>query len=98
MTAATLSRLPLSAGGALAGSMARGGLWAAALAIDGGYWLIRQYMRAPVAVSCVVAVTGFSVLAGANALFMQPERHPAPLFFGLFSGKTSDRWGWLEPL
>ena len=81
MTAATLSRLPLSAGGALAGSVARGGLWIVAVAIDAGYWLVRQFMRAPVAVSCVAAVAGFSLLAGGNALFMQTERHPAPLFF-----------------
>jgi len=25
-------------------------------------------------------------------------RHLQDLFFGLFSGKTDDRWGWLEPL
>jgi peptidoglycan hydrolase-like protein with peptidoglycan-binding domain len=81
MTAATLSRLPLSAGGALAGSVARGGLWIVAAAIDGGYWLIKQFLRAPIAVSCVAAVAGFSMLAGGNALFMQTERHPAPLFF-----------------
>jgi peptidoglycan hydrolase-like protein with peptidoglycan-binding domain len=28
-----------------------------------------------------VAVAGFSILAGSNALYFQPERHPAPLFF-----------------
>jgi len=81
MTAATLSRLPLSAGGALAGSLARGGLWTMAFLIDAGYWAAGRFMRAPVAISCVIAITGFSVLAGSNALFLQNGRHPAPLFF-----------------
>lgn len=81
MTAATLSRLPLVAGGTLLGSLGRGAFWAAARAMDFGFWGIAQFMRAPVAVSTVVVIVGFSALAGANALYFQRERHPAPLFF-----------------
>jgi peptidoglycan hydrolase-like protein with peptidoglycan-binding domain len=81
MTAATLSRLPLTAGGALAGSLARGGLRMLAILIDAGYWALGRFMRAPVAISCTAAVAGFSLLAGGNALFLQTDRHPAPLFF-----------------
>ena len=81
MTAATLSRLPISAGGALAGSLARGARWSLAHAMELAAWGLAQFMRAPVAITCVVAITGFSVLAGSNALFMQTGRHPAPLFF-----------------
>jgi peptidoglycan hydrolase-like protein with peptidoglycan-binding domain len=81
MTAATLSRLPLVAGGTLLGSLGRGAFWAAARAMDFGFWGIAQFMRAPVAVSTVAVIVGLSALAGANALYFQHERHPAPLFF-----------------
>lgn len=81
MTAATLSRLPLMAGGTLVGSVGRGGFWTATRLLDLGFWAAGQFMRAPVAVSAVVAVVGLSAIAGANALYFQHERHPAPLFF-----------------
>ena len=81
MTAATLSRLPLVAGGTLLGSLGRGGFWTATRLLDVGFWGIGQFMRAPIAISAIVAVVGFSAIAGANALYFQHERHPAPLFF-----------------
>ena len=81
MTAATLSRLPLSAGGALAASLVRGGLWTVAALIDAASWAAARFMKAPVAISCIIAVGGFSLLAGSNALFLQSGHHPAPLFF-----------------
>ncbi|HTJ57016.1 MAG TPA: peptidoglycan-binding domain-containing protein [Devosiaceae bacterium] len=81
MTAATLSRLPLSAGGAVAGSFARGGVWTLTHLVDMGYWSVAQFMRAPLAISSVAVVAGLSVLAGSNALYFQTHRHPAPLFF-----------------
>jgi peptidoglycan hydrolase-like protein with peptidoglycan-binding domain len=81
MTAATLTRLPLVAGGTLLGSLGRGAFWAAARVMDFGFWAVARFMRAPVAVSTVTVVVGLSALAGANALYFQHERHPAPLFF-----------------
>ncbi|MDR3475217.1 MAG: peptidoglycan-binding domain-containing protein [Devosia sp.] len=81
MTAATLSRLPLAAGEAFAGSLARGVAWTLARASELGQLGLAQFMRAPIAITCVAAITGFSILAGSNALFLQTERHPAPLFF-----------------
>ena len=81
MTAATLSRLPLVAGGTLLGSLGRGGFWTATRLLDVGFWGVGQFMRAPIAISAVIAVVGFSAIAGANALYFQHERHPAPLFF-----------------
>src|SRR3569623_478032 len=81
MTAATLSRLPSSAGGALAGSLARGGYWTITRLVDFGLWTGAQFMRAPVASSTVAVIAGLSLVAGSNALYFQTSRHPAPLFF-----------------
>ena len=81
MTAATLSRLPISAGGAAAASLARGVYWVLNRLIDFGYFAVAQFMRAPVAISTIAAIVGFSMLAGGNALYFQSSRHPAPLFF-----------------
>src|ERR1700750_1081740 len=81
MTAATLSSLPLSAGGAAAASLARGVYWVLNRLIDFGYFAVAQFMRAPIAISTVAAIVGFSLLAGGNALYFQASRHPAPLFF-----------------
>ena len=81
MTTATFSRLPLSAGGAIAGSLAKGGYWTLSRLVDVGALAARQFMRAPVAISVVAAIAALSVLAGANALYFQTSRHPAPLFF-----------------
>jgi peptidoglycan hydrolase-like protein with peptidoglycan-binding domain len=81
MTAATLSRLPLAAGGTLVGSVGRGGFWTLSRLLDFGFWGAAQFMRAPVAISTIAAIAGFSILAGSNALYFQHERHPAPLFF-----------------
>jgi peptidoglycan hydrolase-like protein with peptidoglycan-binding domain len=81
MTAATLSRLPVTAGSVVAGSLVRSSVWVLARLIDGGFWAVAQFMRAPVAVSAVAGIVGFSILAGSNALYFQTSRHPAPLFF-----------------
>ena len=81
MTAATLSRLPITAGGALAGSLARGGYWTITRLVDFGLWTGAQFMRAPVAISTVAVIAGLSLVAGSNALYFQTSRHPAPLFF-----------------
>lgn len=71
MTATTLTRLPLMAGGAVASSAGRIGLWA-----------ISHFARAPLAYSSVFVLTTLSLMAANNALFNQQHRHPAPLFSG----------------
>lgn len=78
MTAATLTYLPVQAGGLLAGTLGRGSLWALA-----------RFMRAPFVISAVVAMVGFSLLACNNALYNQPGRLPAPLFFSWPATATS---------
>jgi len=71
MTTATLTRLPLMAGGVVASSAGRVGLWA-----------ISHFARAPLAYSSVLVLTTLSLMAANNALFNQQHRHPAPLFSG----------------
>jgi peptidoglycan hydrolase-like protein with peptidoglycan-binding domain len=68
MTAAILG-LPLMAGSAVATSAGRVGLWA-----------LGHFARAPLASTAIIALTSFSALAGANALYFQTSRHPAPFF------------------
>lgn len=69
MTASTLTQLPLAAGGAIASSLGRAGMWTLA-----------RYMRAPVASTGLLAMVTLTALAGSNALYFQTARHPAPLF------------------
>ncbi|MDB5538080.1 MAG: hypothetical protein JWQ65_2955 [Devosia sp.] len=65
----TLTRLPLLAGGAVAASLSRAGLWT-----------FSRYMRAPLASTALLAMVTLTALAGSNALYFQTARHPAPLF------------------
>lgn len=81
MTAATLSRLPFSAGGSALGVLSRAGGWFLMQAGELALLLLRQFLRAPIAITTVAVIAGLSLLAGSNALFFQTERHPAPLFF-----------------
>jgi len=69
MTATTFSRLPLVAGGAVAASLGRAGLWA-----------MSRYMRAPLASTGLLALVTLTALATSNALYFQTARHPAPFF------------------
>lgn len=69
MTATTLSRLPLLAGGVVAASLGRA-----------GQWTLAQYMRAPLASTGLLALVTLTAMAASNALYMQTERHPAPFF------------------
>ncbi|MET3896757.1 peptidoglycan hydrolase-like protein with peptidoglycan-binding domain [Devosia sp. UYZn731] len=69
MTDSTLTRLPLLAGGAVAASLSRAGLWT-----------FSRYMRAPLASTALLAMVTLTALAGSNALYFQTARHPAPLF------------------
>jgi peptidoglycan hydrolase-like protein with peptidoglycan-binding domain len=66
---ATISRLPLMAGGVVAASMGRAGLWA-----------ISHFARAPMASTAILAMTTLTVMAASNALYFQKHHHPAPLF------------------
>ncbi len=69
MTAATMGRLPLMAGGVLLEQAGRASRWAFA-----------RYSRAPAASTAIALLTCFSVAAGSNALFLQPTHHPSPMF------------------
>jgi peptidoglycan hydrolase-like protein with peptidoglycan-binding domain len=81
MTAATLSRLPLSAGGSALGMLGRAGGWLLTQIMELGLFVLGQFLRAPIAITTVAVLAGLSLLAGSNALFFQTQRHPAPLFF-----------------
>lgn len=69
MTAATLTHLPLAAGGAV-------------LEITGNaiHWGIARYMRAPLANTAILAMVTLTAMAASNALYMQSKHHPSPLF------------------
>ena len=69
MTAATLTHLPLAAGGAVLASAGRAALWA-----------FSHYMRAPLTNTAIVSMVALTAMAGSNALYMQAHKHPAPLF------------------
>jgi peptidoglycan hydrolase-like protein with peptidoglycan-binding domain len=69
MTALSLTRIPLNAGAFLAAGIGRFGLWS-----------LRRFMRAPLTITATAAALACVALAGANALYFQTERHPAPLF------------------
>ena len=69
MTAASLSRLPLQAGGVVLASAGRTALW-----------IIAQYMRSPLTNTAIAALVLTSAMAGSNALFGQSHAHPSPLF------------------
>lgn len=66
---ASLSRLPLMAGGALMSALGQAGLWG-----------IARFARAPLASTGVLVMTTLSVMAASNALYFQKRHHPAPLF------------------
>ena len=69
MTAATLSRLPLLAGSAVAATLGRAGLWT-----------MSRYMRAPLASTGMLALVTLTAMAASNALYMQKTHHPSPFF------------------
>ncbi|HEV7276121.1 MAG TPA: peptidoglycan-binding domain-containing protein [Devosiaceae bacterium] len=69
MTAATLTHLPLAAGGAMLSSAGRVAIWA-----------FSHYMRAPLTHTGLLLLVGMSALAASNALYLQQAMHPAPLF------------------
>lgn len=69
MTASTLSRLPLLAGGVLAAGLGRA-----------GHWTLERYMRAPLASTGLLLMVTMTAMAASNALYNQHQRHPAPFF------------------
>jgi peptidoglycan hydrolase-like protein with peptidoglycan-binding domain len=69
MTAATLTHLPLAAGGAVLASAGRAALW-----------VFSNYMRAPLTHTGLLVLVGTTAMAGSNALYLQDEMHPSPLF------------------
>jgi peptidoglycan hydrolase-like protein with peptidoglycan-binding domain len=69
MTTSTMTNIPLAIGAGLAGLAARG-----------GYWCFDRMVRSPMGSTAFVLVTGLTLMAGTNALFLQQMRHPAPMF------------------
>lgn len=69
MTTSTMTNIPLAIGASLAGLAARG-----------GYWCFDRMVRSPMGSTAFVLVTGLTLMAGTNALFLQQMRHPAPMF------------------
>lgn len=69
MTTGSIAHIPLALGSGLA-----------ALAGMGIRWCVDRFVQTPMATSGIVLVAGLTLMGGANALFMQDTRHPAPLF------------------
>lgn len=69
MSAAALAHYPLMAGGAL-------------LAATGNviHWGFARFMRAPLANAGILAMVTLSAMASSNALYLQRNEHPAPMF------------------
>lgn len=68
MTSA-IARFPLAVGAGAAGLASR--------AIN---WGVAHFLRSPMASTGLILVSGLTLLAATNALFLQEGRHPAPLF------------------
>ncbi|WMT91242.1 peptidoglycan-binding domain-containing protein [Pelagibacterium sp. H642] len=68
MTSA-LAQIPLAVGASAAGLASRAAVWSA-----------NQFLRSPVAATGLILVSGLTLMAATNAVFLQEERHPAPLF------------------
>lgn len=69
MTTAPYAQIPLAIGASLMGLAARGANWG-----------LTRMAQAPMASTGVILLTGLTLMGGANALFMQDGRHPAPMF------------------
>ncbi len=69
MTTSTMTSIPLAIGAGIAGLAARG-----------GHWCFEKMARSPMGSTAFVLVTGLTLMAGTNALFLQQMRHPAPMF------------------
>jgi len=68
MTSA-LAHIPLAVGAGAAGLVGRAVTWGAG-----------QFARSPMASTGLILVSGLTLIAATNALFLQEGRHPAPLF------------------
>src|SRR5690554_3529918 len=68
MTTSTMTNIPLAIAG-LAGLAARG-----------GHWCFERMVRSPMGSTAFVLVTGLTLMAGTNALYLQKVPHPAPMF------------------
>lgn len=66
---ASLVHIPLAAGASLL-----------TLAGRGAGWTYERMARAPMASATLILVSGMTMMAAANALFMQDAPHPAPMF------------------
>lgn len=61
---------------------------AASLVARGMGWCVAHMARSPMASTVLILVSGLTLIAGTNALFMQETRHPAPLFSAGAAGQT----------
>jgi len=87
MTTGSVAHIPLALGSALA-----------ALAGAGVRWCVERFVQAPMATSGIVLVAGLTLMGGANALFMQDARHPAPLFVSGDAGSRINTPPPVEPV
>lgn len=51
-----------------------------ALTMRGVNWGVATFLRAPMTSTGVILVSGLTLMACTNAMFMQPRLHPAPMF------------------
>lgn len=68
MTSA-LAQIPLAVGAGAAGLAGR--------AIN---WGVSHFLHSPIASTGLILISGLTLMAGTNAMFLQEGRHPAPLF------------------
>lgn len=79
MTTSTMTNIPLAIGASLAGLAARG-----------GQWCLERMVRSPMGATAFVLVTGLTLMAGTNALYLQKVRHPAPMFSSVAAAPVSE--------
>lgn len=79
MTTSTMTNIPLAIGAGLAGLAARG-----------GQWCLERMVRSPMGSTAFVLVTGLTLMAGTNALYLQEVRHPAPMFSSVAAAPVSE--------
>src|SRR5690606_31711475 len=77
MTTASLGSISMAIGASAVSVMARGAGWCA-----------MHMARSPMASTVLILVSGLTLIAGTNALFMQETRHPAPLFSAPEAGQN----------
>lgn len=83
MTSA-LAQIPLAVGAGAAGLAGR--------AIN---WGVSHFLHSPIASTGLILISGLTLMAGTNAMFLQEGRHPAPLFASASNSATLET---LQPI